>query len=132
MAYREKYEFAVSSHNHDSVYTLANMSLNPMYVKGSASYLGDSNVIDVCSCWLSTDSLTCTHPNKYASVTCNPAHKRTETKTFVWKVPKIALPIPPRPMIGTIKFVGAPTIQALIDRNALSVVDATSTAGSTI
>lgn len=132
MAYREKYEFAVSSHNHDSVYSLANIGINPMYVKGSSQYLGDSNVIDVCSCWLSTDSLTCTHAGKYASVTCNPAHKRTDVRTFVWKVPKVSLPIPPRPMIGTIRFVGAPMIQRLIDSNSLSVVDSSGTAGSTV
>lgn len=121
MAYREKYEYAVSSHCHDRLYSRVNMSINPMYVKGAAAYVGDDNALDVCSCWISTDCLTCGHPGGYSSVTCNPAHATTDVRTFVWKVPKIKLPIPPRPMIGTVRFVGAPTLRKLVEQNALTL-----------
>ena len=122
MAYREKYEYAVSSHGHDKIYSRVNMHVNPMYDRESPQYAGDDNVMDVCSCWISTDYLTC-DSGVYSSVSCNPGHTGRDVRMFVWKAPKVKLPIPPRPMIGTIRFVGAATLGRLIEQNGLTLMD---------
>lgn len=38
-------------------------------------------------------------------------------------MPKIRVPIPPRPAIGTVRFVGAPTLRRLIEHNDLILMD---------
>ena len=111
MAYEPKYRYAISSHNHDHLYSRVTYHGNSM----------NTDVSVIGNLAISTDALPA--GCQYDNVNHNPSKKYKPMPSVVHNIniPKVYVPFPPRPMIGTMKLVGLQTIQKLIDSNSLSV-----------
>ena len=115
MAYEPKYRYAISSHNHDTIYSRVTYQRNT----------SNTDVSTIGTLTISTDALQA--GCQYDNVNHNPARKISPIPTVVHNIniPKIYVPFPPRPIIGTLKFVGLQTVQKLIDTNSLVVINGT-------
>ena len=100
MAYEPKYRYAISSHNHDSIYSRVSYAKNPSY--DTAADISTIGTLTVSTDYLSAGS--------YDNIDDNPANAQTSSVTYKINVPKIVVPLPPKPMIGTLRFVGIQTI----------------------
>ena len=100
MAYEPKYRYAISSHNHDSIYPRVSYAKNP-------SYDTATDISTIGTLTISTDYLSA---GSYDDIDDNPANAQTSSVTYKINVPKIVVPLPPKPMIGTLRFVGIQTI----------------------
>ena len=109
MAYENKFRYALTSHDHNAAYNLVSWNPNPKY------QIDDE---DEVSClgriFLSTEMLTTT------DVITNPEDFNIDKKILSVNCPKYDIPIPPTPLIGTLKFVASKTIQELIDKNLIT------------
>ena len=113
MAFEPTWRYAMSTHNHDAVYSR---------VSWQSNYKDSSEVSTLGVISLSTDYLSGSG-SSYSNIDHNPSRKAVNVVTYNINIPKIYVPLPPKPMIGTLKIVGMPTIQKLIDTNQLNVVD---------
>lgn len=95
MAYEEKYNWAVSSHNHDKMYSKFEFDPNP-------TYFTDPTAHELGTIRIRTDELTC---GEYQSIHHNPECNAPIEDTYVVKTKKILLTLPPKPMIGTLKVI---------------------------
>ena len=100
MAFEPTWRYAMSSHNHDAVYSRVSWQSN--YKDGS-----EVSTLGVIS--LSTDYLSGSG-SSYSNINHNPSRKAVNVVTYNINIPKIYVPLPPKPMIGTLKIVGMPTI----------------------
>ena len=114
MAYENKQDYAISSHNHDRLYSKAVFHPNPKYQKGT-----DISTMGILK--ISTDYLSGDEYGKYDSIYHNPKDYALETREYSINIPKIEIPLPPKPMIGTMKFIGLQTMNALIESNGINV-----------
>ena len=100
MAFEPSWRYAVSSHNHDTVYS--RVSWQSRYADGP-----EVSTIGLIS--LSTDYLSGAG-SSYSNVDHNPSRKAVSVMSSNINIPKIYVPLPPKPMIGTLKLVGLPTV----------------------
>lgn len=110
MAFKYPFQYAVSSHNHDSLYSRVSVELNP----------AASRLCSIAEIGISTDIID---SGRYDSIDENPAAARTNIEHFTMCVPDIRFSPPPRPMIGTIRFIGAAKMNDIINRNNLHVTE---------
>lgn len=91
MAWKDKNEYSLTSHHHDDLYSRVVCKINPRY---------------------QNDGLT-------IGVLSSTTNNTTVVTTI--KVPKIEVPVPPQPMIGTFKFVSAKSWAKLSMSNATQI-----------
>lgn len=107
MAYEDKCRWALTSHNHDAAYNKVEWHPNPEYAN-SASCLAMIHI--------STETLTAT------DIYHNPPKDSTiAIEHLSVNCPVFQSPVPPEPLIGTLRFVSVPTLQKLVDGNQLNV-----------
>ena len=70
---------------------------------------------------ISTDYLSGDGHGKYDSIYHNPKDYALETREYNINIPKIEIPLPPKPIIGTMKFIGLQAMNALIESNGINV-----------
>ena len=109
MAYEDKSDWALNTHNHNTVYNLVEWHPNPEYTPPSTSQAAN-DLTCLARIHLSTDvqdSSGSYHiDEKHLSVNC-----------------PITLASSPSPLVGTLRFVASPTIQKLVDANMLDIRD---------
>ncbi len=109
MAYERKQMYALTSHEHDALYTRAEWTPNPWFDKCK-----DSAKVKIAALKISTETLSST------DVSANPASSAVScTSNDIW-CPTLVIPLPPRPEIGTLKFVTASSLQKLVAQMSLS------------
>lgn len=102
MAFKQPFQYAVSSHNHDSLYSRVSAETNPDYA---------GSLCSIAEIRISTDIID---SGRYDDIHENPSAARTQVDSFTIRVPDIKFAPPPRPMIGTLRFIGANTMRDLI------------------
>lgn len=114
MAFEDKRDYSLTSHNHDEIYNRVEWKPNPLYYgpkKSQVSNLGQV-VVDF-------ETLTS------CDVSSNPAMSQlSTTSAYIYCPkfygPKFCSPLPSRPLVNTLKFIASPTIRKLLDSNQLS------------
>lgn len=109
MAYEDKYSWALTSHNHDAEYSKVEWHPNSEYQVADVSCLA---VIHI-----STETLTA------VDIYSNPKDGAVSAYHLSVNFPIIQSPLPPEPLIGTLRFISTRCLQDLIDANALNVED---------
>lgn len=118
MAFEMKSRYAVSSHNHNEIYSRLSIVANNKYIDGQSRELSMLGRINV-----STDYIDGDQDKIYQRIDLNPSNAQMSTILSNIVMPKIIIPYPPKPMIGTLRFVGIQNLSALISSNNLTLMD---------
>ena len=116
MAFEYKSRYAISSHLHDDIYSKCELIVNPKY---QLDCVDESEISNLCHINIETDYIQGNQSLVYKDINKNPSLAMLSGTSLSINMPKIVVPIPPKPLIGTMKFIGIQTIQALIDSNGL-------------
>lgn len=122
MAYEYKSKYAISSHLHDDIYTKCELTVNPKY-QTIGTVDGSPSISTLCYLKIDTEYIPGDQGQVYKDIGENPRNTEISSTCLSINMPKIILPLPPKPLIGTIRFVGLPSIQRLIDLNQLVVAE---------
>lgn len=114
MAFEMKSRYAVSSHNHDDIYSHVEFQFNERYASCDVSQISTLGRIQVTSDYIDGDQSTV-----YANIDLNPSNAQTSTILSDMIMPKIVIPYPPKPMIGTLRFIGVQTLSTIVSSNNL-------------
>ena len=112
MAYESKNAYSLTSHNHNGSYNKITWTPNSEYQTTNIEKVSCLGIIRI-----STETLTAT------DVSSNPQDASIEVSELSINCPKFEVPFPPVPLVGTLKFISAKTIQKLIDTNSLVLKD---------
>ena len=115
MAYEDKFSWALTSHNHNTSYNLVEWHPNPDYRPNTSEEASRTSCLAVIH--LSTEQLETT------DIYSNPSQSNIKIEHLSVNVPKIESPLPPEPLVGTLRFISTRCLQDLIDANALNVED---------
>lgn len=108
MAHESKFRYALTSHNHDATYNLVSWFPNPRY-----QIEDEDRVSCLGKIFLSTEML------KTTDVITNPSCSDVEVEELSINCPKYDVPIPPSPLVGTLRFITSKSIQDLIAANLI-------------
>lgn len=112
MAYEHKQMYALTSHEHDALYTKAEWTPNPWF-----DQCKDAAKVKIATVKILSETLSAT------DVSANPVSSAMSCTSSDIQCPIIDIPLPPRPQIGTLKFVTASSIQKLIAQESLSITE---------
>lgn len=109
MAYEDKRNYVLTSHSHDEIYSRVEWTSNPQYGSLRTDKLSSLGQVLIDFETLSS-----------CDVSSNPAMQEVSSTSASIYCPKNYIPPPPKPLIGTLKFVASPTIRHLLELNQLS------------
>lgn len=103
MAFEDKYDYALTSHNHDHTYSNVKYDGNPLYDNSH------DKIITIANVDVSTD-------NDYYGLPGTQNPYQLDVKQYNVNIPVIDSSMPPKPIIGTLRIVGVGIMQQLMQQ----------------
>ena len=128
MAFEWRHNYAISSHRHDTMYSKVEFTANSNYqfpgdATTNSSGLNKNDISTLGYLAISTDYIPGNQEDVYEDANKNPSQARISSCQYNINMPKIVVPLPPKPAIGTLRFIGMPTISRLISSQQLTTQD---------
>lgn len=116
MAFEYKSKYAISSHLHDDIYSKCELIVNDKY---KLTPENGSDISNLCYIQIDTDYIAGDQDLVYKDINKNPRESQISRTHLSINMPKIVIPLPPKPLIGTMRFIGLSSIQRIIEQNLL-------------